>query len=51
MPFTFMWANGGGPGEALLTITDPAGNQYADTTGFFVPANSTCPGYVDPFSP
>ncbi|GAM36285.1 hypothetical protein TCE0_018r05260 [Talaromyces pinophilus] len=51
VPFTFMWANGGGPGEALLTITDPSGKQYADTTGFFVPANSTCPGYVDPFSP
>ena len=51
VPFTFMWANGGGPGKALLTITDPSGKQYADTTGFFVPANSTCPGYVDPFSP
>ncbi|KAF7117602.1 hypothetical protein CNMCM5793_006694 [Aspergillus hiratsukae] len=51
VPFTFMWANGGGPGQALLTITDPAGNAHADTTGFFVPANSTCPGYINPFSP
>jgi hypothetical protein len=51
VPFTFMCANGGGPGEALLTITDPAGKKYANTTGFFVPATSTCPGYVDPFSP
>ncbi|RHZ44059.1 uncharacterized protein CDV56_102629 [Aspergillus thermomutatus] len=51
VPFTFMWANGGGPGQALLTITDPAGKAHADTTGFFVPANGTCPGYTNPFSP
>jgi hypothetical protein len=51
VPFTFMWVNGGGPGQAYLTITDPAGKAHADTTGFFVPANSTCPGYTDPFSP
>ncbi|GFF95972.1 hypothetical protein IFM47457_10638 [Aspergillus lentulus] len=51
VPFTFIWANGGGPGQAYLAITDPAGKAHADTTGFFVPANSTCPGYKDPFSP
>jgi hypothetical protein len=51
VPVTFIWANGGGPGQAYLNIIDPAGNTHMDTSGFFVPANSSCPGYVDPFSP
>lgn len=29
-----MWANGGGPGQALLAITDPAGNTHADRWAF-----------------
>ncbi|OKL55424.1 hypothetical protein UA08_09328 [Talaromyces atroroseus] len=51
IPITMLWANGGGPGQVVLTITNPAGTTYSDTTGFFVPANSTCPGYSNPFSP
>ncbi|KAL1967977.1 hypothetical protein VTN77DRAFT_2394 [Rasamsonia byssochlamydoides] len=53
VPVTFIWANGGGPGQALLTITDPAGVAHPNTTGFFLPANATgsCIDYVDPFSP
>lgn len=51
VPVTMLWLNGGGPGDALLSITNPAGKTYTDTTGFFVPANATCPGYIDLFSP
>jgi GLEYA domain len=51
VPITMLWGNGGGPGQVVLTITNPAGTTYSNTTGFFVPANSTCPGYIDPFSP
>lgn len=36
LPFSTMWVNGGGPGQAQVTITDPAGVQHSDTTGFFV---------------
>lgn len=51
VPITLLWANGGGPGQADLSITSPAGTTYSNTSGFFVPANSTCQGYTDPFSP
>lgn len=51
VPLTMLWNNWGGPGLADLSITSPAGTVYSDTTGFFVPANSTCRGYTDPFSP
>lgn len=43
---TIMWVNGGGPGKAQISVTDPSGFS-SGTAGHFIPA---CPA-VNPFSP
>ncbi|OJD33787.1 gleya adhesin domain protein [Diplodia corticola] len=37
IPMTLLWANGGGVGQSIFTITLPSGSTVSDSTGYFAP--------------
>jgi len=53
VPITIMWVNGGGIGAAFMTVVDPNGIEYYDTTsGFFLPSDDYRVCFQsNPFSP
>ncbi|CAK7206636.1 hypothetical protein SEUCBS139899_009437 [Sporothrix eucalyptigena] len=38
IPFTWLWANGGGPGQSYFVVTSPDGTQTTDSSPFLVQA-------------
>lgn len=41
VPFTYLWANGGGVGQSLIIIASPSGDVVAGSDGYFVQACSS----------